>query len=263
MNKMQLFTHEQFGSVRIIEEDGKVLFCGSDVAKALGYENPRKAVRDHCPHGTKRSIRVMTGKKVDGTPAMQNVEMTFIPEGDLYRLIAHSKLPSAEKFESWVFDEVLPTIRKTGGYVANEDMFVDTYFRNVDENEKAILRILLKNNASMADELEAAKPKVPYYDSILSAPNAVSVTTIAKDYGMSAKVLNEFLHQLGIQYKRGGTWMLYQKYADKGYTRTETVYLPQSNRAQINMKWTQKGRMFIYEQMKKVGMLPVCEKEVA
>lgn len=103
----------------------------------------------------------------------------------------------------------------------------------------------------------------PYYDSILSAPNAVSVTTIAKDYGMSAKVLNEFLHQLGIQYKRGGTWMLYQKYADKGYTRTETVYLPQSNRAQINMKWTQKGRMFIYEQMKKVGMLPVCEKEVA
>lgn len=151
----------------------------------------------------------------------------------------------------------LPFVKR--GYVANEDMFVDTYFRNVDENGKAILRILLKNNMSMADELEAAKPKVSYYDSILSAPNAVSVTTIAKDYGMSAKALNEFLHQLGIQYKRGGTWMLYQKYADKWYTRTETVYLPQSNRAQINMKWTQKGRMFIYEQMKKVGMLPVCE----
>lgn len=253
MNKMQLFTHEQFGAVRIIEEDGKVLFCGKDVTKALGYENPRDAIRRHCKGVVKRD-----------TPTNGGIQsLSFIPEGDVYRLITHSKLPSAEKFESWVFDEVLPTIRKTGGYVANEDMFVDTYFRNVDENGKAILRILLKNNASMADELEAAKPKVSYYDSILSAPNAVSVTTIAKDYGMSAKVLNEFLHQLGIQYKRGGTWMLYQKYADKGYTRTETVYLPQSNRAQINMKWTQKGRMFIYEQMKKVGMLPVCEKEVA
>ena len=120
--QLQVFNHEQFGDVRIIEEDGRVLFCGKDVAAALGYDNPRKAVRDHCPHGTKRSIGVMTGKKVDGTPAMQNVEMTFIPEGDLYRLITHSKLPAAERFEKWVFDEVLPTIRKTGGYGAAVDM---------------------------------------------------------------------------------------------------------------------------------------------
>lgn len=120
--QLQVFNHDQFGDVRIIEEDGRVLFCGKDVAAALGYDNPRKAVRDHCPHGTKRSIGVMTGKKVDGTPAMQNVEMTFIPEGDLYRLITHSKLPAAERFEKWVFDEVLPTIRKTGGYGAAVDM---------------------------------------------------------------------------------------------------------------------------------------------
>ena len=120
--QLQVFNHEQFGDVRIIEEDGRVLFCGKDVAAALGYDNPRKAVRDHCPHGTKRSIGVMTGKKADGTPAMQNVEMTFIPEGDLYRLIVRSKLPAAERFEKWVFDEVLPTIRKTGGYGQPVDM---------------------------------------------------------------------------------------------------------------------------------------------
>ena len=120
--QLQVFNHEQFGDVRIIEEDGRVLFCGKDVAAALGYDSPRKAVRDHCPHGTKRSIGVMTGKKADGTPAMQNVEMTFIPEGDLYRLIVRSKLPAAERFEKWVFDEVLPTIRKTGGYGAAVDM---------------------------------------------------------------------------------------------------------------------------------------------
>ena len=120
--QLQVFNHEQFGDVRIIEEDGRVLFCGKDVAAALGYDSPRKAVRDHCPHGTKRSIGVMTGKKADGTPAMQNVEMTFIPEGDLYRLIVRSKLPAAERFEKWVFDEVLPTIRKTGGYGQPVDM---------------------------------------------------------------------------------------------------------------------------------------------
>ena len=120
--QLQVFNHEQFGDVRIIEEDGRVLFCGKDVAAALGYDSPRKAVRDHCPHGTKRSTGVMTGKKADGTPAMQNVEMTFIPEGDLYRLIVRSKLPAAERFEKWVFDEVLPTIRKTGGYGQPVDM---------------------------------------------------------------------------------------------------------------------------------------------
>ena len=120
--QLQVFNHEQFGDVRIIEEDGRVLFCGKDVAAALGYDSPRKAVRDHCPHGTQRSIGVMTGKKADGTPAMQNVEMTFIPEGDLYRLIVRSKLPAAERFEKWVFDEVLPTIRKTGGYGQPVDM---------------------------------------------------------------------------------------------------------------------------------------------
>lgn len=104
--QLQVFNHEQFGDVRIIEEDGRVLFCGSDVAKALGYANPRKAVREHARGGTKRSIPTTSG----------NQEMTFIPEGDLYRLIVRSKLPAAERFEKWVFDEVLPTIRKTGGY---------------------------------------------------------------------------------------------------------------------------------------------------
>ena len=107
--QMKVFNHEQFGDVRIIEEDGKMLFCGSDVAKALGYTNPSKALSDHCRCVTKRYIPhpQAPGKKIG---------MTFIPEGDVYRLITHSKLPSAERFERWVFDEVLPSIRRTGGY---------------------------------------------------------------------------------------------------------------------------------------------------
>lgn len=101
MNQIEIFNSPEFGSIRTLEQNGKVLFCGTDVATALGYTNPRKAVRDHTRGGTKCSIGVQTGKKADGSPAVQMVEMLFIPEGDLYRLIAHSKLPSAERFEQW------------------------------------------------------------------------------------------------------------------------------------------------------------------
>lgn len=120
--QMQVFNHEQFGDVRIIEEDGKVLFCGKDVAKALGYAKPRNAINTHCRGGLKRGVGVQTGVKADGSPAIQHIEAIFIPEGDLYRLITHSKLPAAERFEKWVFDEVLHTIRKTGGYGQPVDM---------------------------------------------------------------------------------------------------------------------------------------------
>lgn len=120
--QLQVFNHEQFGDVRIIEEDGRVLFCGSDVAKALGYANPRKALHDHCRCVTKRDAWVQTGTKSDGTPAMRLNSTNFIPEGDVYRLITHSKLPAAERFEKWVFEKVLPTIRKTGGYGQPVDM---------------------------------------------------------------------------------------------------------------------------------------------
>lgn len=109
MNQLQTFNHSDFGNVRTITEGDVILFCGSDVAKALGYDQPQKAIERHSRYGTKRTIP---------HPQSQNktIEMTFIPEGDLYRLVANSKLPGAVRFQSWVFDEVLPTVRKTGTY---------------------------------------------------------------------------------------------------------------------------------------------------
>lgn len=106
MNQLQVFNNEQFGQVRMLEESGTVLFCGADIAKALGYVNPRKALSDHCKGVTKRDTPTASGVQ----------EMSFIPEGDVYRLIVRSNLPAAEQFERWVMDEVLPTIRKTGTY---------------------------------------------------------------------------------------------------------------------------------------------------
>ena len=126
MNNIILFDKKEFGSVRTITEDNKVLFCGSDVAKVLGYHNPRKALSDHCKGVTKRIFATNGG----------NQQMNFISEGDVYRLIVNSNLPTAKKIESWIFDEVLPTIRRTGGYVNEEDLFIDTYLYNLDDNIK-------------------------------------------------------------------------------------------------------------------------------
>ena len=111
MNELKIFNNPDFGEVRTLEENGEVLFCGSDVAVALGYAKPRNAIGTHCKGALKRGILTAGG----------NQEMTFIPEGDVYRLIARSKLPGAEQFERWVFDEVLPSIRKNGGYIAGQE----------------------------------------------------------------------------------------------------------------------------------------------
>lgn len=115
-NTMQVFQNEHFGAVRTLDEDGKIYFCGKDVAKALGYSDQKKAIARHCKGGTKRPLPTDGGVQ----------ELVFIPEGDLYRLITHSRLPAAEAFEKWVFDEVLPTIRKTGSYGAPQALSGDT-----------------------------------------------------------------------------------------------------------------------------------------
>ena len=112
MNDVTIFRKDEFGAVRVLEEDGRMLFCGSDVAKALGYVRPADALAQHCKGSVKRRLLTMGGEQ----------DVKFIPEGDVYRLITHSKLPEAEKFESWVFDEVIPSIRKTGGYIARRGM---------------------------------------------------------------------------------------------------------------------------------------------
>lgn len=130
MNELKIFTKEEFGQVRTIEVEGKILFCGNDVAKALGYAEPHKAIARHTRGGTKHPVGVITGIKADGTNAIQEIDMTFIPEGDMYRLIVKSKLPSAEQFESWVFDEILPSIRKHGMYATENTL--DNMLNNPD-----------------------------------------------------------------------------------------------------------------------------------
>ena len=116
MTQMEIFKNTEFGSIRVIEENGKYLFCGTDVAAALAYSNSPDAIIRHCRYVVKRDAPNQQSPD-------RKISMTFIPEGDLYRLIVHSKLPSAEQFEQWVFDEVLPTIRKHGAYLTREKLW--------------------------------------------------------------------------------------------------------------------------------------------
>ena len=115
----EVFENQEFGSIRLLQEAGKTFFCASDVAKALGYVNPYAAVRRHCRGPLTKREGVVQKVNQYGDAGEQVVEIAFITEGDVYRLIVHSKLPSAERFEHWVFDEVLPSIRKHGVYMSD------------------------------------------------------------------------------------------------------------------------------------------------
>lgn len=116
MNDLQIFKNSQWGEIRSIYHDGEALFCGLDVAQALGYAKPQGAISRHCRHSLKQGVGVQTGTRPDGTAIIQQMEMLFIPIGDVYRLAARSKLEGAEKFESWIFDEVVPAVLRTGEY---------------------------------------------------------------------------------------------------------------------------------------------------
>lgn len=265
MNELKIFENPEFGNVRTLEtEDGKVLFCASDAASALGYSNKRDAISRHCRCVVKHD-----------TPHPQSpdktIEMSFITEGDVYRLIAHSKLPKAAEFESWVFEVVLPSIRKHGAYMTDDvlkkaltspDFLIQlaNELKTEQERNKRLETTVVMQNQQIAE----LKPRADYTDKILKNKGLVTISQIAKDYGMSAQQMNKKLYELGVQYKQSGQWLLYSKYHDKGYTHSETINITRSDgRTDIVMetKWTQKGRLFIYARLKSIGILPVIERE--
>lgn len=258
MNEIQVFNNAEFGNVRTLEADGKVLFCGKDVATSLGYSDPKKAIIQHC--------------KEDGVaiyPLTDNLGRTqqakFITEGNLYRLISHSKLPTAERFESWVFDEVLPTIRRHGMYATDEllnnpDIAIAAFTALKEERER---RAELETTiAVQSQQIQELTPKACYYDVVLNCADLLSTSKIAKDYGKSAVWLNRYLHEKGVQFKQGDIWLLYQKYAQQGYTSTKTHSYPSDDgnmHSKVHTYWTQKGRLFIYDLLKNDGILPIVE----
>jgi len=252
-NSIQVFENSEFGKLEVLTIDGKPFFPAGECAKTLGYARPNDAVHQHCRYTVKHRIPHPQSPN-------KTIQVNFIPEGDLYRLIIRSKLPAAEKFERWVFDEVLPSIRKHGAYIADD--VLDELIDNPESAVKLFAKLKAERDQKTALEgqVKMFMPKVRYYDIILQCPGAVLVSVIAKDYGMTAVRFNKLLHALGIQFKysTNQTWLLYKEHDNKGYTITKTYY--KGNSAYIHMCWTQRGRRFLYDFLAGHGILPQVEK---
>ena len=264
MNELQIFKSEKFGEIEILVENGKEYFPATEVAKILGYSNPQKAIRDHC-----REDGCTIHSVIDRLGRMQ--EKKFIDEGNLYRLITKSNLPQAEVFESWVFDEVLPSIRKTGMYMT------DNVWNTITNNPEKLGEVLI-NYGKVKKELEQLeeenqiqkqliaeyKPIKEYVDTILSSEDTMTITQIAADYGLSAYELNKTLNEQRVIRKVGGQWILYAEHMNKGYTKSETITVTRKNgtdKVVPNTKWTQKGRLFVHNLLETLGIKANMDRE--
>lgn len=248
MATMQIFAFEEKEEIRTLLINDEPYFVGKDVAQTLGYKNTRKALIDHVDEEDKGvTNRDTLGGKQD---------LTIINESGLYSLILKSKLPSAKKFKRWVTSEVLPTIRKHGMYATedllnNPDLLIQVATQLKEE----------RTNRLIAEQrVNELKPKADYYDKILANKSLMTISVIAKNYGMSASKMNQILHKLGVQYKQGKTWLLYSKYQDRGWTHTEMLPVAGTDKLQPSTKWTQKGHIAIYELLKKNDILPTIER---
>ena len=184
MNELQIFNNPDFGEVRTLEENGRVLFCGSDVAKALGYAVPRKALFDHCKGVLKRNIPTSGGIQ----------EMSFIPESDLYRLVFSSKLPNAERFTDWVTEEVLPSIRRNGGYIAGqEQMSPEELMARALDVAHNIIRRLESENSSLTVKNAIMAPKADYFDQLVDRNLLTNFRETAKELGVAPRTFVQFL----------------------------------------------------------------------
>ena len=260
--KLQTWNYES-SEIRTIEKDGEPWFVGKDVATILGYSNPRKALTDHVDAEDKGVT------KCDTLGGIQ--DLTIINESGLYSLVLSSKLPNAKKFKRWVTNEVLPSIRKHGAYMTEQtleraltspDFLIELATQLKAEQEQR--KQLETTVAVQEQQIAELQPKASYYDVILNCKDLLSITSIAKDYGKSGVWLNRYLHQNGVQYKQGQNWLLYQKYAEKGYTSTKTqTYsgMDGQQHTKVHTYWTQKGRLFIYDLLKANGLLPLIEQD--
>lgn len=232
MNDLQIFSNEEFGTVRSVEIDGKPYFVANDVARALGYASPKDAVLRHCKGATIQRYLTNGGEQ----------EVKMIPEGDIYRLIIRSSLPSAEKFETWVFDEVIPSIRKTGGYNLPKT-YAEALRELADRTEK--MEALQKQNQLM-------QPKAEFFDAVTDSKTAIPIGDVAKilDIGIGRNKLFEFLREKNILTSDNRP---YQRYIDAGYFRVIEQKYEVNGEVRINIKTLvfQKGIDWIRKQLAK------------
>lgn len=269
MNELTVFQNEQFGQVRTIVKDGEPWFIAADVCRALEVGNPTQALSRL--DEDEKSITLISNEGNRGNP-----NMTIVNEPGLYALVLGSRKPEAKAFKRWITHEVIPSIRKHGAYLTPETLskaIADPQWSiallTALKEEREKVSSLQEENAAQKQMLAEAAPKVRYCDVVLRSKGAVSISKIAKDYGMSAQEMNQTLANLNIHYRQGSCWLLYQRYARSGYTQSHTTVAPDGKRgnhktmrATLSTNWTQKGRLFLYEVLKsKLNLVPLIERD--
>ena len=243
MNKIKIFQNQEFGAIRTISnEQGDVMFCGRDVAAALGYKKPEWAIATHveADDSAKRGVIDSLGREQ---------QAIFINESGLYALILSSKLPSARRFKHWVTSEVLPSIRREGGYLVA---------RPEETDEEVLARGILVMQTTLqrrADEIALLQPKADYADEVLDSVSCLTTTQIAKELNMTGCELNNLLRTLRVQYRQSGQYLLYADYARLGYAQSRTLRIRFSNgrvKTHHYLVWTERGRYFIHRLVEKL-----------
>ena len=287
MNDIQVFSNEKFGQVRTVMQDGEPWFVAADVCKAFGVDNSRNIVArlDDDEKGV-HNVDTLGGKQtvtIINEAGLYHALFTMEPKRATARGIESGeivdRLKALRTFKRWITHEVIPTIRKTGGYVHNSDVFIQNYLPFADDTTKQLFRLTLdvvdKQNKQIADQqkelaeksaaIEEMAPKATYYDVILASPSLMTTTAIAKDFGLTANRLNKILQEHRIQFKQGKTWYLYDEFAKRGYAQSKTYSYKGKEypdwKATWSTQWTQPGRRFIYELLKGMGILPIVERE--
>lgn len=255
MNELKLFQSPIFGQVRTVVMNGQVMFAATDVAKCLGYANPQKAIRNHC-----KSIGV---NEMD-TPTNGGIQkVRFITKGNVVRLVASSELPQAEQVESWIFDEVIPTVLETGGYISTtpNDTPEEIMARaltiaqaTLAKREERLKQLEAQTEQQQATielqdkEIKEAAPKVNYCNNHLQSVNTLTSTQIAKQIGMDAEKPHKKLKEANVIYRQSGQWLLHSPYSAWGLHSTRTQTYTRSDGSigtNIYTVWTEKGRRFI------------------
>lgn len=256
MNELRTWTFSG-SEVRTVEVNGESWWVLKDVCTVLELTTPARVAE------RLEEDEVSLTHLTDSIGRQQ--ETTIINESGLYSVILRSDKPQAKPFRKWVTSEVLPSIRKTGSYSIKDSYTIDDPIERAkrwieEQQEKKQLQLTVSVQKQQIAELQ---PKASYYDVVLNCKDLMSITEIAKDYGKSAKWLNNYLHEKGIQFKQAGIWLLYAKYADKGYTSTKTqTYNGYDGtvHSKVHTYWTQAGRLFLYDLLKADGILPIVEK---
>lgn len=278
MNELQIFNYDNH-TIRTVQKDNETWWVAKDVCDVFGETNRNRAMQsleeDEKGYTQMTTPGGIQNIAIINEPGLYSLLFAMQPSKAKARGVSEEYIAERENklrsFKRWVTHDVLPAIRKHGIYAT--DKVIDNILNDPDfgirllkelKSEREKVKQLETENATQRQLLAEAQPKATYYDLVLQTNDVVSASQIAKDYGWSATRLNRELARLGVQFKQGGVWLLYQKYADKGYTKSKThTYVDNHgvSHSALHTYWTQQGRLFIYHLLKREGWIPACEKE--